>query len=57
MPDRLLTQKEVAARLTITVEWLRKLRRAGKVEFVRIGWRTVRIRESEVERLEKGTMA
>ena len=48
--ERLLTQKEAAERLTISLQALRHLRRARKLNFFRLGHRTVRIAESEIER-------
>jgi excisionase family DNA binding protein len=48
--DRLLTQREVSELLGLSVKTLQVLRRNRKIEFVRFGHRTIRIRESEVSR-------
>ena len=47
--DRLLTMKQVAARLTIPEERARELGRRGEIATVRIG-RSVRVRVQDLER-------
>jgi excisionase family DNA binding protein len=49
--DRLLTTAEVARRLRIHVDTLREWRLLGLVGYVRLGHRTVRIPQSELDRL------
>lgn len=55
MTDRLLTQREVAERLRLTVEAVRRMRYRGVLPYVRLGTKTVRVRESDLEQfIEKG---
>jgi excisionase family DNA binding protein len=49
----LLTQKQAAARLGVSVEWVRQQRYAGQLRCVRLGYRSVRITEAEIQRLQK----
>jgi excisionase family DNA binding protein len=49
--DRLLTSKEAARRLRVHVDTLREWRLRGLVGYVRLGHRTVRIPQSELDRL------
>lgn len=49
--DPLLTQRQVCEMLQIAPATLKQWRRAGRIRFVQLGYRTVRIRESEVNRL------
>ena len=50
-PDRLLTQKEAAQQLGLCHETLKFWRQQGRLRFIRLGHRTIRIRQSEVKRL------
>ncbi len=49
--ERLWTQQELAERLRVSVELIRRWRRNGKLGFIRLGHCSVRIPESEVARL------
>lgn len=49
--DRLLTQQEVCARLGICVSQLQKMRRTGRIRYLRLGWRSIRFRPEDVEKL------
>ncbi len=49
MTDPLLTVKEVAARLQVSPEQVRRLIRAGDLPSVDLGPRTVRIRPADLE--------
>jgi excisionase family DNA binding protein len=49
----LLTQKQAAERLGVSVEWLRHRRYSGEVRAVKLGHRSVRISEAEVARLRR----
>lgn len=49
--DKLLTQREAAQMLRVSVEKLRRMRYEGELEFVNLGYRSVRIRQSEIESL------
>ena len=51
--ERLMTYKEAAELLGISVSFLKKLRRAGKLRVVRLGRRAVRVSAREVARLCK----
>ena len=51
--ERLMTYKEAAETLGISVSYLQKMRRAGKVRVVRLGRRAVRVSAREVARLCK----
>jgi excisionase family DNA binding protein len=51
LADPLLTQSEVCALLGISVKTLQVWRRQGKVLFARLGYRTIRIRQSQVLQL------
>ena len=51
--DRLLTQKEVCARLRISSRTLQKWRNSGRLAFKRFGHRTVRITEAALARFER----
>jgi excisionase family DNA binding protein len=46
----LLTQRQVAKRCNVTVESVRKWRRAGRLQFINLGHRSVRIEEQELNR-------
>ncbi|MFK7738252.1 MAG: helix-turn-helix transcriptional regulator, partial [Pirellulaceae bacterium] len=50
MSDSLLNTRETASRLNISERTLWDLRQSGDIEHVIIGKRSVRYRESEVER-------
>jgi excisionase family DNA binding protein len=49
MTDRLLTQREVCARLGICPTVLQRLRKARKIAYLRFGHRSIRFREQAVE--------
>lgn len=51
MTERLLTQQEVCDRLGICVSQLQKMRRAGRIRYFKLGWRSVRFRPEDVEKL------
>ncbi len=53
MADRLLKQKEVIAILGVSPKTLQKWRRNGRIRAVSFGYRSIRIRQSEVERIEQ----
>ncbi len=48
MADKLLTQREVATLLGVSIKTLQILRRNRKIGFARLGHRTIRFRESQV---------
>ena len=48
--ERLLTLKEAAALLSVSLEFLKKLRREKRLHVVKLG-RAVRVSEQELERL------
>ena len=48
--EQLVTVKQAAATLSVSPEFLKKLRRQGRLQVVRIG-RAVRLSEHEIERL------
>jgi len=48
MTDKLLTQREVAVMLGVSIKTLQILRRTRKIGFARFGYRTIRFRESQV---------
>lgn len=50
MTDRLLTQTEVCQRLGICRKTLQTLRCRRKIGFVQFGHRTIRFRESDVQK-------
>ncbi len=53
--DRLLTMKEAAAALSVSVRYLERLIVKGELQVVHIGMRSIRITEAELTRLiEKG---
>lgn len=52
--ERLHTQKEVAKRLRLSLKTIQNWRRDGKLQAIVLGHRTVRISESEVQRLLAG---
>ena len=54
--EELLTQREAAQMLRVSVKWMQVARREGRIGFVRLGHRTVLIPKREVERL-KGAAA
>jgi len=48
MTTPLLTQREVCALLRIAPKTLQNLRRAGKIRFVKFGYRSIRFRQDDV---------
>ncbi len=48
----LLTQKEVCRELRVCPKTLQRLRRAGKLKFMRWGHRTIRFSSREIERFK-----
>ena len=48
--DKLLTQREVCQRLGICRRTLQSLRRNRKIGYVQFGHRTIRFRETDVQR-------
>jgi excisionase family DNA binding protein len=50
MYDPLLTQRQAAAYLGVCFETIQNYRRRGWISYSRLGWRTVRIRRSELDR-------
>lgn len=46
----LLTQKEVASQLGISIKTLQRLRQEGQVKFLAWGHRTIRFSSTEIER-------
>jgi excisionase family DNA binding protein len=50
MVDQLLTFKKAAQRLDVSTEFLKRLRRQGRLRAVRLG-RAVRVSERELDRL------
>lgn len=50
MTDKLLTQTEVCQRIGISRKTLQNLRHRRKIGYLRFGHRTIRFRESEVNR-------
>jgi excisionase family DNA binding protein len=50
-PDRLLTDAEVADRLGVKPRTVREMRFDGRLEYVRLGYRSVRTEPAAVERL------
>jgi excisionase family DNA binding protein len=57
MEDRLLSSREAAAYLGVSEHTIIYWRKAGKIECIRLGWRTVRVRRSELDRLKaQGTV-
>ena len=53
LPASLLTQSEVAEMLQVSRDWIKVLRRTGKLKYLRFGHRTIRIPITEVQRLAK----
>lgn len=53
--DRLLTQAEVCQVLGISRKTLQQWRKKSRLLFSRLGYRTIRIRESEILRLVRET--
>lgn len=51
LTDRYLNSKEVAARLGISLEALKKWRHERKISFITLGHRTVRYTQQEVDRI------
>jgi len=49
MTDRLMTTREVAERLRISVETVLRWYHAGELPGVRLGAKVIRFRESEIE--------
>ena len=49
---KFLTQTEVCERLRISRKTLQRYRQLGRIPFFNFGHRTVRIRESDIERFE-----
>lgn len=47
--EQLLSEKEVARMLGVTPFYVRERRVAGEIPSVRLSWRTVRYRRSDVE--------
>lgn len=47
--EKMLTQREAAKRLQISVKTLQILRRQRRINFFRLGYRTIRIAESEIQ--------
>ena len=50
MVDQLLTFKTAAQRLDVTPEFLKRLRRQGRLRAIRLG-RAIRVSEQELDRL------
>jgi excisionase family DNA binding protein len=50
MMNKLLTLKTAAAQLSVSVEFLKRLQRTGRLRVVRLG-RAVRVSEQELDRL------
>ena len=46
--DRWMTQREFAAKLGIGLSTLKRMRRSGDIRYCRFGYRTVRIRATEL---------
>ena len=53
MLEPLLNYEQAAAELNVPVRSLRDLVRKGVVPHLRLGWRTVKFRRSEIERALK----
>jgi excisionase family DNA binding protein len=53
-PTRLMTIREAEDRLAVSRETLRKWTKAGRLTAVRLGPRSIRFREEEVEDLAQG---
>jgi excisionase family DNA binding protein len=53
MADKLLTQKEVAAMLRVSLKTVQLLRRNHRLPFERYGHRTVRVRESALAQFKQ----
>ncbi|MDA1349643.1 MAG: helix-turn-helix domain-containing protein [Chloroflexi bacterium] len=54
MEDRLFTFPEVAERLSVSLSFIKQLRREGKLRTVRLGRKAVRVPAAEVARLCSG---
>lgn len=52
--ERCLKYSEVAKRLSISVQTVYRLVRAGELNAIRLGWRSPRITESELSRFISG---
>jgi excisionase family DNA binding protein len=53
MDDQLLTRREAAALLKLSIKTLKRWSKSGKLRDIRIGPNTVRVRRSEIEALLK----
>lgn len=49
--DPLLTQKQAAAILGVSLKWLQIRRRRGVLRYVKLGYNKIRYRRSELRRL------
>jgi excisionase family DNA binding protein len=49
----LLTQREVAQELRISLKTLQRFRQAGKLKFMNWGYRTIRFSSAEIEKFKQ----
>lgn len=49
----LMTQKEVAQELRVSVQTLRRWRNEGRIQFMNWGYRTIRFSSSEIEKFKQ----
>lgn len=49
----LMTQREVAAELKVSIKTLQVWRREGRIKFMNWGYRTIRFSSSEIEKFKQ----